>query len=301
MTNPETTRHEPVLLTEVLEYLHPQPNKLYLDATFGGGGHTSAILDAEEGCSVVAMDWDQQGLDRNGPPLEEKYGERLSLCWGNFATADRNLKKIGITQIDGALADFGTAMYQLKHGAGFSFAHDTPLDMRMSPAHGQVTAAQLLNKASESKLREIFFEYGQEPQAKRIAYAIVTERAKRPFVTTRQLAQLVEGLIPRTRGIHPATRVFQALRIYINRELDNIRSFLPAVERIIRPGGRLVVITFHSLEDQIVKHYFKTAEQEGRMKILTPSPVSASEDEVQRNPASRSAKLRAAQILQREL
>lgn len=297
----ELTRHEPVLVKEVLHYLDPQPNKLYLDATFGGGGHTKAILTQEQAAAVVAMDWDQQGLDANGPPMEEQFGERLTLCWGNFATADRNLKKIGIEEIDGALADFGTAMYQLKHRPGFSFAHDSPLDMRMSPAHGQVTAAQLLNKASEQKLREIFFEYGQETNSKRIAYAIVTERAKRPFVTTRQLAQLIENLVPRTRGIHPATRVFQALRIFINRELDNIRSFLPAASRIIRPGGNLVVITFHSLEDQIVKHYFRQAEQEGRMKILTPSPISAGPDEIERNPASRSAKLRAAQILQIQL
>ena len=292
----EKIYHESVLVSEVLEYLAPQPGKLYLDATFGGGGHTKAILQSEPGCSVVALDWDQQALELNGPPVQEQFPDRLTLCWGSFAIADRLLKKQGITQISGALADFGTSQHQLKYREGFSFYHDSPLDMRMSPAHGQLTAAQLLNKATEQKLREIFWEYGQENNAKRIVAAIVARRAKRPFVTTLDLANLIESLSPRSKGIHPATRVFQALRIYINKELENIRSFLPAAQRIIAPGGNLVVITFHSLEDHIVKHYFRDQERAGALEVLTPQAIGPTDDERAQNPSARSAKLRAARV-----
>jgi 16S rRNA (cytosine1402-N4)-methyltransferase len=288
--------HEPVLVAEVLDLLKPQPGKLYLDATFGGGGHTKAILQAQPECSVVALDWDKQALEINGPALQDQFPDRLQLCWGSFAIADRILKKEGITTIDGVLADFGTSQYQLKHRDGFSFFHDSPLDMRMSPGHGQVTAAMILNRAPEKTLREIFWEYGQENNAKKIAAAIVAHRAKRPFVTTLDLARVVESVVPR-KGIHPATKVFQALRIYINKELDNIRSFFPAVQRILSPGSRLVVITFHSLEDHIVKHYFREQESLGTVAIVTPSPVSATEQEVRENPSSRSAKIRAVEIL----
>jgi 16S rRNA (cytosine1402-N4)-methyltransferase len=297
MNQHEPFYHEPVLVKEVLEFLQPAPGKLYLDATFGGGGHTRAILKAEPEASVVALDWDQQALDINGPLVEEQFPGRVTLCWGSFAIADRILKRSDITQIDGALADFGTAQYQLKNKAGFSFQYDTPLDMRMSPAHGQLTAAALLNKGTEQKLREIFWSYGQEPQARKIAAAIIAQRVRKPFYTTFDLAHLVESIIPRTRGIHPATRVFQALRIFINRELENIRSFLPAAQRIIKPGGRLVAITFHSLEDHIVKHSFREQAQLGNLRVLTEQPIGPSDEERQRNPSARSAKVRAAEIV----
>jgi 16S rRNA (cytosine1402-N4)-methyltransferase len=286
--------HISVLPHEVIEYLDPQPGKTYLDVTFGAGGHTRAILEHEPECTVIALDWDNDALEKFGRPLEEEFGDRIHFIWGNFAHLYRLLKKEKITSVDGILADFGTSQGQLAGKAGFSFHIDSPLDMRMSPAHQKVTAAELLNKSTEAKLADIFFEYGGERQAKKIARLIVAERKVKRFKTTRQLAQLIERIIPKTGRIHPATKVFQAIRIYINSEIDNIRSFLPAALDVLAPGGRIVCISFHSLEDQKVKSFFLEKEREGLLQLLTKKPVAPTEEEMQDNPSSRSAKLRAA-------
>lgn len=286
--------HIPVLMREVLTYLAPKPNGLYVDCTFGGGGHTRAILAAEPTCRVIALDWDQQAIDRNGPILEEEFGERLTLVWGNFSTLSRHLHKLRIKGVDGILADFGTSQFQIHGRAGFSFVEDTPLDMRMSPAHQRVTAEHILKNASEDELAEIFFEYGEEREGRRIARAIVAQRGKKPFATTRDLAAIVEKIVPRTGHTHPATRVFQALRIVVNRELDNIKGLLSqATLGCLNPGGRLVCISFHSLEDRLVKQFLKDHSQE--LTILTPTVVTAQDDELRANSSSRSAKLRAAE------
>lgn len=287
--------HKPVLIKEVLEYLNPQPGKIYLDVTFGSGGHTRAILEAEPTCKVIAMDWDTVSLETYVPILQREFGDRIIPVWGNFALLFKLLKKIKITRVDGILADFGTSQMHLQLRAGFSFNRDSPLDMRMSPPHQQKTAADVLNEFSEEALRELFWQLGEEKQARKIAAAIVQDRKEHPFKTTRDLAKLIEKIIPERGKIHPATRVFQALRIYVNKELDNIHSFLPVAVQALNNGGRLVCISFHSLEDRVVKQFFKQMEDEGKMKLITKKVVVPTEEEVAINPSSRSSKLRAAE------
>lgn len=290
--------HKPVLVQEVLSYLNIKPHGLYVDVTFGGGGHTRAILQQEPTCKVISFDWDMIAIENNGYPLQEEFPGRLTLVWANFSQIDKQLKKIGIEHVDGILADFGTSQYQLTQRPGFSFASDTPLDMRMSPPHQKMTAAELVNKAQETTLCEIFKEYGQEPKARAVAREIVKERSIKPIKTTAQLARIIQRVIPRTfQKMHPATRVFQAIRIYINKELDNIESFLPAALRVLNPGGRLVCISFHSLEDRIVKQFFKEQEKVDTVQIMTDKIVTATPEELAENPSSRSARLRCAEFL----
>lgn len=287
-------KHKSVLVSEVLDYLNPQPQGKYLDVTFGGGGHTRAILEHEKECSVIAMDWDKKALEINGIPLQEEFPGRLQLIWGNFAHLYMLLKKAKIDSVQGILADVGTSQHQLKHGVGFSFYHDTPLDMRMSPAHQKVTAAEIINKSTEEKLRQIFWQLGEEKYAKQIVRAIAQKRKDHYIATTKELASIIEKSVPGKRGkVHPATRVFQALRIYVNHELDNIQSFLSEAIRVLAPGGRLVVISFHSLEDRLVKQFFLNTVAQGGFRDLTPRAVQASAQEVEANPSARSAKLRA--------
>lgn len=288
--------HKSVLVNEVIEYLNIRPGKIYLDATFGGGGHTQAILDAQPTCTVIALDWDHEAIEKKAPPLKEQYGDRFKIHWTNFAQVYRVFKKEKIATVDGVIADFGTSQYQIHSKAGFSFQTDTPLDMRMSPAHQRTTAAILLNEAPLGHLIKIFREYGQDPYAVSIAKRVVLARTKEPFQTTGQLVDLIESMIPHfkaMRGIHPATRIFQALRIEVNQELDNILLFLKSILPFIGHDGRLVCISFHSLEDRIVKTFFR--EHSDQLKILTPKPITASPEELAVNLSSRSAKLRAAQ------
>lgn len=290
------TLHKPVLVEEVLEYLQVRPHRTYLDVTFGCGGHSRAILTAEPTCRVIALDWDLVAIETWGPVLREEFGDRISFIWGNFSLLYKLLKKHHVTNIDGILADFGTSQVQIGNTPGLSVYRDTPLDMRLSAAHQAVTAADILNKATVHKLAEIFFQLGQEPKGRQIAQAIVAARSKRKFVTTGQLVDVVEQIIPAGRSrIHPATKVFQALRIYVNHELDNIQAFLPAALKALNPGGRLVCISFHSLEDRLVKQYFKAQEHANVLEIVTPKALIASEQELAQNPSARSAKLRAAE------
>jgi len=295
----ELLYHKPVLVDEVLIYLDPKPGKTYLDVTFGSGGHTRAILEREPKCNVIAMDWDTNALEKYGEPLQELFPGRLRLVWGNFALLYKILKKEKIGQVDGILADFGTSQIQIVNRPGFSIYRDTTLDMRMSPPHQKITAADVLKDASQDKLCQLFSQLGGERYAMQIAKAVVFERKKRKIRTTKQLAELIERSVPRKKKekIHPATRVFQALRIYVNKELDNISAFLPAACRAIKKNGRLVCISFHSLEDGMVKDFFKSMQLEGKVKVLTPKVIGPSEDEVKINPSARSAKLRAAEIL----
>ncbi len=290
-------QHKPVLVKEVLEYLCVKPQAVYLDVTFGAGGHTRAILEQNQTCRVIAFDWDAKSLEAFGAPLKEEFGDRLELVWGNFSLLYKLLKKYDIDHVDGILADFGTSQVQIAQTPGISLFRDTPLDMRLSAAHHQVTAAEILNKASEQKLEQIFFQLGGEPRGRQIARAIVRARAAKKFTTTGQLVNLIETIIPNRgkRSIHPATKVFQALRIYVNHELDNIQAFLPAAVRALAPGGRLVCISFHSLEDRLVKHFFAEQEQKGMLELVTKKAVMATEEELAQNSSARSAKLRAAQ------
>jgi 16S rRNA (cytosine1402-N4)-methyltransferase len=286
--------HKSVLTKEVIEQLSPKPNGVYVDATFGGGGHTQAILQTEPTCKVIAIDWDTSAIETNGPPLEKEFGNRLKIVWGNFAKLYFILKKEKIKAVDGILADFGTSQFQIHQKEGFSFQTDTPLDMRMSPAHQRITAEHIINTASERELTEIFFKYGEEKKSKKIARAIVEQRKIKPITTTRQLAQIVEKLAPKIpTKIHPATKIFQALRIVVNKELENIEIFIKAAINALAPGGRIACISFHSLEDRIVKNTYKKHLE--AIDIITNKPIIASEEEIERNPSARSAKLRIAQ------
>jgi 16S rRNA (cytosine1402-N4)-methyltransferase len=287
--------HKPVLVEEVLEYLNPEPHKTYLDVTFGSGGHTRAILEKEPTCNVIAMDWDASALETFGTPLQEEFGNRLELIWGNFSLLYKLLKKHKIDSLDGILADFGTSQIQIAHTAGLSVYSNTPLDMRLSTAHQQVTAADVVNKATEEKLAQIFFQLGEESRGRQVARAILAARAQEKITTTGQLVNIVEGVIARRPGtIHSATKVFQALRIYVNHELDNIQAFLPAALKALNPGGSLVCISFHSLEDRMVKQFFKDQERALTLEIVTPKAIVAGDQELFLNSSARSAKLRVA-------
>lgn len=287
-------KHKSVLTKEVLEYLNPQDDKLYVDCTFGGGGHTRAILESCSNCKVIGLDFDLNAID-NGQVLEEAYPERLTLLWANFTNITKVLNHQKIKKVDGILADFGTSQFQITERPGFSFSKDTPLDMRMSPGHTRVTAAQVLNQATEQELAKIFYDYGQENKAFKIAKAIVKYREEHGQITTTgQLVDIVHSVIPAySRKINEATKVFQALRIVVNDELNNIKSLLMQSLNLLNPNGRIVCISFHSLEDRIVKQFYK--EHKDQLDILTPKVIISTKEELEENPSSRSAKLRAAQ------
>lgn len=293
--------HKPVLVSEVLQYLDPKPGGVYLDVTFGSGGHTRAILEKEPTCKVIAMDWDSVVLDKYGLPLQEEFPDRLRLVWGNFALLYKLIKTENIPMVDGILADFGTSQIQITERAGFSMFRDTPLDMRMSPPHQKITAEIVLRDSSEKKLIEIFSELGQERFSRKIALAIVQARSSKRIRTTKDLVDIIEKVVPKSKveKIHPATRVFQALRIFVNKELDNIESFFSVALKQIKPSGRLVCISFHSLEDRIVKDFFRDKVAIGEVEMLTPKVVTATEEELFANRACRSAKLRAVEILKK--
>ncbi|MBA3953898.1 16S rRNA (cytosine(1402)-N(4))-methyltransferase RsmH [Candidatus Dependentiae bacterium] len=287
--------HKTVLINEVLQYLNPQPNKVYIDATFGGGGHTRAILDAEPNCKVIAIDWDKNAIEINAPALEAEYGDRFTILFGGFGNLTQVLKKAKIGKVDGILADFGTSQYQIAELPGFSFNVDTPLDMRMSPGFYKTTAAHIINHGQEEEIAQILFEYGEEYSSRKIARTIVAYRKEQgPIRTTKQLAEVITSIIPRfSRPVHPATKTFQALRIFVNDELSHIKSLLSHSAELLHDHGRIVCISFHSLEDRIVKQFFR--DHKDTYTILTPKVVTATQEELDLNASARSAKLRAAE------
>jgi len=289
--------HVPVLTTEVVRYLQPERGGLFVDCTVGLGGHAGALLEA--GASRVL------GLDRDASALEgaretlERWSDQVDLVHADYRTLPDVLDRRGVGLVDGALADLGLSSLQLdSSGRGFSFRRDEPLDMRMDQTSGP-SAADLLARVTEQELADAIYQFGEERFSRRIARSIVAARLEAPVATTGRLADLVRRSVPR-RGysrIDPATRTFQALRIWVNQELEGLDRFLATTARRLRVGARLVVITFHSLEDRIVKHTLRALENgaEALVRVLTKKPVVASEDEVQQNPRSRSAKLRAAE------
>lgn len=289
--------HKPVLMDEVLHFLAPQAGKTYVDVTLGGGGHTRAILNLEPGCKVIGMDWDESVIKTTGKKLEEEFPGRFTAVWGNFSRINGALQKIGITKVDGILADFGTSQIQISSTPGLSIYKDAFLDMRMSSSFYKVTAQEVIKNMSEKELAKIFFDYGQERYGNRIARAIVQARLQTPFRTTKQLAELIKSVVPGDKDskIHPATRVFQALRIYVNKELENIQSFLVNSAKVLGHESRLVCISFHSLEDRLVKNYFRDLKKDIHVKVeqLTPKVCTATKEELAVNRSARSAKLRA--------
>ena len=290
--------HEPVMTIEAMALLAPSRGGLYVDCTVGLGGHTRALLEA--GASrVLGLDRDPEALRVARTRLEE-FGDRVELVHADYRELGRVLDDRGVDGVAGALADLGVSSMQLDgDGRGFSFRRDEPLDMRMDQSQGP-TAAALLAEVGEEDLANLIFQHGEERFSRRIARAIVEARRTTPITTTGQLAQLVRRAVP-TRGyqrIDPATRTFQAIRIWVNRELEQLDAFLAEACNRLLAGARLAVITFHSLEDRIVKHAFRALAQ-GRLalQILTKRPIVPGPAELDRNPRARSAKLRAIQRL----
>jgi len=300
MTRSSMPTHEPVMTAEMVAVLDPSRGGLFVDCTVGGGGHARALLEA--GAERLL------GLDRDGealPAAADKlrpWADRVDLAHADFRNLEAVLAERSIADIDGgALADLGLSSLQLDSGGrGFSYRHDGPLDMRMDRSTGP-TAADLLHAAPESELADVIRRYGEDRHARRIARGLVAARERAPLTSTGQLADVIRRVVPR-RGrlrIHPATRTFQALRIWVNRELDGLDAWLLALCRRMRAGARLAVISFHSLEDRIVKRALRRFEQgaDVAIKVLTRRPLRPSEGEVVRNPRARSAKLRAAERL----
>lgn len=294
-----TFQHTPVLLAEVIAALAPRPGGRYLDATVGGGGHALAVLQAAQpGGVLLGIDADPAALAATAERLAEAgLSQQAVLRHGSFADLAVLAAEAGFAAFDGILFDLGVSSYQLDTPErGFSFAADGPLDMRLDPTQGP-TAADLVNRLSERELAGIIFQYGEEHAARRIARAIVERRRSQPFQSTADLAAVVARAVGGRHGrIHPATRTFQALRIAVNHELDRLAAALPQAVALLALGGKLAVISFHSLEDRIVKQFLRAeaAGEAPRLAIITKKPVVASDTEVAANPRARSAKLRVA-------
>jgi len=286
--------HEPVLQEEVLQAFQGKSMKLFFDGTIGNGGHATAILnDHPEIDTYFACDVDPKAINLAKKQLAP-WKDKVHFIHGNFSDIDQYLDENNTPNIDGCLFDIGVSSMQLDdESRGFSFMREGPLDMRMNP-HISITAEEIINTFSEKKLAEIFRLYGEEPQSKKAARLIAAMRRKKRFTTTRQLAELLEKQLRRKRKLHPATLIFQALRIYINDEIHVLKQALvKAVERL-NSGGRIAVISFHSLEDREVKQLFKSQSM-GSLKLITKKPLVAKKEEMRKNPRSRSAKLRIAE------
>ncbi len=302
--------HVPVMLDEMLAELAPQAGGIYLDGTFGGGGYARAILQAAA-CTLWAIDRDQEAAAR-GAALAMRYKGRLHVLQGGFGEMIDLLGQHGVAALDGVVLDLGLSSFQIDEPArGFSFRGEGPLDMRMGS--GGITAAELVMTLPEADLADTLYQFGEERLSRRIARAIVAARAVAPIETTTRLAEIIRSVVPPSRdGIHPATRSFQALRIRVNDELGQIERGLAAAARLLAPGGRLVVVSFHSLEDRLVKRFM--AEASGRapapsrhdprglagraapgFALLTPRARRPGTAEISRNPRARSARLRALQ------
>ncbi|TCR61879.1 16S rRNA (cytosine1402-N4)-methyltransferase [Bosea sp. BK604] len=302
-------RHVPVLLAEALDALALKAGGRYLDGTFGAGGYARALLEREPQATLLALDRDPTAV-AGGADLVAAMDGRLTISQARFGELAEEAERFRMVPLDGVVLDIGVSSMQLDEAErGFSFRFDGPLDMRMG-RHGQ-SAADLVNEGEEGRLADIFYHYGEERRSRAVARAVVEARRKAPLTTTKQLADLVAGIVrAEPGGAHPATRVFQALRIAVNDELGELVQALHAAEAVLKPGGRLAVVTFHSLEDRIVKQFF--AARSGRVpagsrhapaaavpvatfKPVTKGPVAPSEEEMRSNPRARSAKLRAAE------
>ncbi len=292
------SQHIPVLVEEVMNLLRCEAHKTYVDATVGGGGHALEILKrASPDGIVIGIDWDEEAIAEAKRALAP-FGDRIKILRENFVRLPDLLEALNISEVDGILLDLGLSSLQLeKKERGFSLKGEGPLDMRMDQRIDR-TAADLLDGLSFQELESTLREFGEERWAKRIARAILQEREKKPVGTTQELRQIVHRAIPRRfhpRKIDPATRTFQAFRIRVNEELENLRRILETGWTFLKRGGRICVISFHSLEDRMVKETFRRLDRDGVMRRITKKPITPSEEEKQRNPRSRSAKLRCAE------
>lgn len=288
-------RHVPVLLQEVLEGLNIQKGDTIVDATLGGGGYTErfCVLAGDSG-TVIGIDQDGQYVQEAQERFKEAACNTYFLA-GNFRNIDILLKECGITQVQKVAFDLGLNSMQLAHsGRGFSFQNDEPLLMTMqeTPSEKDITAKQIVNNWSEESIANVIYGYGEEQLARRIAKAIIEARKEGEITTTSQLKSIVESAVKRRGKIHPATRVFQALRIAVNDELQALEEGLQKAFTVLSPGGRIAVVSFHSLEDRIVKHFFKQLAQEEKAEVMTKKPIQPTDEEREQNPRSRSSKLR---------
>jgi len=292
----QKARHVPVLLDEALDFLCVRPEGTYVDCTLGLAGHAEGMMRRlGPGGRLIGFDRDPEALELAMTRLvkvAEEMGSQapqLTLIGEAFSRIEEHVEP---ASVDGLLADFGVSSLHFDEARrGFSFQADGPLDMRMDTRSGP-TAEQVVNEMEERELANLIYEYGEERRSRTVARAIVRGR---PIATTGQLARIVASAVPPNKHIHPATRTFQALRIFVNQELDEIRALFEAAPRLLKPSARLVVISFHSLEDRIAKDSIREGAQKGTWKVLTKKPVTAGEEEMDRNPRSRSAKLRAAE------
>lgn len=289
--------HKSVLKNEVLEYLNPRANENFIDCTIGTGGHALSILKkTEPEGRLLGIDLDKDAINFL---KERKLTERLVLVNDNFNNLQEIIKRKSFKKVSGILFDLGMSSYHLDESKrGFTFQKDEVLDMRYKKEETRLTAAEIINSYSQQDLEYIFKEYGEERFSRRIAKNIIQERKKERIITTNRLVEIIKRSLPmwsRKAKIHPATRTFQALRIAVNDELNALAETLPAALEILESGGRMVVISFHSLEDRIVKNFFRDKKNEGLVKILTKKPIIAQEQEIKENSRSRSAKLRSAQ------
>jgi len=301
----EASRHIPVMLEEVLFWLAPEDGRIYLDCTVGYSGHAEKILEASGPHSkLIGLDRDAVAIGASRRRLA-RFGERGFLLHGHFVDLKRHLSSAGISKVDGILFDLGVSSLQLEEpNRGFSFQGDGPLDMRMDQTMSG-TAADLVNEWPEAQLADAIYQFGAERFSRRIARAIVRTRERHPLATTKELVSVIKGAVPknyRHGRLHCATRTFQALRIAVNQELDCLEPALRDAVDVLSPGGRLCVISFHSLEDRIVKHTFRalSGKDDPALVVLTKKPQVPSKEESERNPRSRSAKLRAVRRVSKE-
>ncbi len=305
-------QHTPVLLKEIIHNLNIKADGIYVDGTLGGAGHSSEIAKRLTSGKLIGIDQDLNALKKSEEVLSP-YRENVILVHNNYENIDKVLLDLGIPKVDGILLDIGVSSHQLdEESRGFSYHNDAPLDMRMDKT-GPITAWDIVNNYSEKELEQIIFDYGEDRWAKRIAEFIVNERQDKPIDTTLELVTAIKKAIPkavRMEGNHPAKKTFQAIRIEVNRELDVLKNSIEKMVGLLNPGGRLLIITFHSLEDRIVKDYFRElykdcicppefpqciCEKRREIKIITRKPIVPTEEEIRQNPRSRSSKLRIAE------
>lgn len=301
--------HVPVLLNEVIEGLDLRAGKFIIDGTVSGGGHSAAILEKiMPGGMLLGVDWDKNILDRTRKDFESRYklqANSYKLVHSSYTEIPEILKRESLGKADGLLLDLGFSSEQLEAKRGFSYRGESrlnePLDMRYDTTIDEPTAAEVVNGFKEEDLADVFWKYGEERFARRIAHGIVEERKKKRIITVGELTEAIRKSVPQffKKGESDVTmRIFQALRIYVNKELENVEDILGKLEEIVKPGARVAIITFHSLEDRLVKNKFKELEIAKKVKIINKKPIAPTDEEVSQNPRSRSAKLRILEINQ---
>lgn len=303
------TYHHPVLLQECIQWLNVQPDSVIVDATLGGGGHSEGLLTAQGLLRIIAFDADPDAVETARKRLKP-FGNRFTAICANFRSLATELEKLGVTSLQGLLLDLGVSSSQLDDPTkGFTYRREAPLLMKLGPSSVK-SAHEVVNTMPEEELKQIFFQLGEEKNARRIARAILERRKEAPLMTTTQLADTVRKVIPERFAKKSLSRVFQAIRIYVNDELDSLKTVLHDAVTLLSPGGRLVVISYHSLEDRIVKEFFRfeaarqienkyypelAEPKEQRLRMLTRKPLTPSDNEIAENPRARSAKLRVAE------